>query len=246
MDEVKVKRLIVDVLHWIIIILSGMLIVFISVDTFNGINFLDNQRYMRFQLWTCIVFIADFFIELFLVDDRRHYLRTRWLFFLLSIPYLTIVHSLNLALTPEQLFYLRFIPLARGVLAMVIVVGAISQTKITSFLTSYLIIMAASIYLGSLIFLYREHPVNPMVNDFGSALWWACMTATTLGCDINPVTVTGKILGCVLSVGGIIMFPLFTVYITSLIQHYKDTHMLDLSVLKEKPDQKSEKTNEKS
>ena len=65
-----------------------------------------------------------------------------------------------------------------------------------------------------------------MVNDFGSALWWACMNATTLGCPIDPVTVTGKIIGCVVSVSGIIMFPLFTVYFTSLIRRYRQKNQI--------------------
>ncbi len=109
-------------------------------------------------------------------------------------------------------------------MAMTIVVGAISENKLTSFLMSYIVSLASFIYLGSLLFYYCESGVNTAVTDFGLALWWACMNATTLGCDIYPVTVTGKILGCILSVGGIIMFPLFTVYITALIRQYTKTH----------------------
>lgn len=207
-----------DALRWLIIALSVLLIVFISIDTFQGINFLESRAYMKFQLWVCVVFMADFFIELALASDKWRYLRHRWLYFLLSVPYLNLVAILHIPLTHEQLFFVRFIPLARGVLAMTIVVGAVSRNKLTSFLASYLVMLASFIYLGSLIFLYCESGVNPQVNDFGTALWWACMNATTLGCDIFPVTVAGKVLGCVLSVGGIVMFPLFTVYITSLIR----------------------------
>ena len=52
------------------------------------------------------------------------------------------------------------------------------------------------------------------------------MNATTLGCPIDPVTVTGKIIGCVVSVSGIIMFPLFTVYFTSLIRRYRQKNQI--------------------
>lgn len=210
----------VDAINFIIIVLSVLLIVFISVDTFNGVNFLENHSYMTFQFWVCMIFIADFFFGLSVSDSRLHYMRTHFLYLLLSIPYLNIFSLLNVGLTAEQLFFVRFIPLARGVMAMVIVVGAFSRNKLTSFLSSYILALAAFIYLGSLIFYYCESGVNPDVRDFGLALWWACMNATTLGCDIYPVTIPGKILGCVLSVGGIVMFPLFTVYITSLIRSY--------------------------
>ena len=168
--------------------------------------------------------IIDYFIELPLATDRWRYLRTHFIFFFLSIPFLNLIDLFHINLTSEQLFFVRFIPLARGVLAMTIVVGAFSRNKLTSFLSSYIVILASFIYLGSLIFFYCEQGANAMVTDFGTALWWACMNATTLGCDIYPVTIPGKILGCILSVGGIVMFPLFTVYITSLIRHYTHTH----------------------
>ncbi len=80
------------------------------------------------------------------------------------------------------------------------------------------------IYFSSLIFLNCEHPVNDMVPNYGAALWWACMDATTIGSDIYPVTVIGKILGVVLAALGMLMFPLFTVYITNWVQRYNKTH----------------------
>lgn len=217
----------IDLLHWVIIVLSVLLIVFISADTFKGINFLDDRFYMHFQFWVCMVFIADFFIELAVATDRWHYVRIRILYLLLSIPYLNLIGLLHIPLSQEQLFFVRFIPLARGVMAMVIVVSAFSRNRLTSFLSSYIVILASFIYLGSLIFFYFEEGLNPDVNNFGTALWWACMNATTLGCDIYPVTVAGKVLGCILSVGGIVMFPLFTVFITSLIRQYTRSHRSD-------------------
>lgn len=209
-------------MHWVIIILSVLLIVYISVDTFQGINFLKNRSYMTFQLWVCIVFIADFFIELAIAEDRWRYVRGHLLFLLLSIPYLNIIDSLGIPVSEADLFFVRFIPLARGVLAMAIVVGYISKNRITSLLASYIVIMLSVVYFSSLIFLYREQPVNPMVTNYGNALWWAFTTSTSVGCSINPMTVTGKILAVVVACTGITMFPLFTVYLTSLITRYRN------------------------
>lgn len=217
-------RALVDILHTVIIVLSVLLIVFISIDTFSGENFLQNAAYMRFQFWVCMVFVADFFIELALTarGSRWRYFRHRVLFLLLSVPYLSIVNSLGLVLDPEELFFVRFIPLARGVLAMAIVVGYISANRVTSLLASYIVVVAAVVYFASLIFLYREHGVNPAVTGYGQALWWAATTCTTLGCSINPMTPTGKVLAVAVAGTGIVMFPLFTVYFTSLIMRYKE------------------------
>lgn len=219
--KADVKNIVSDVMHWVIIILSVLLIVCISVDTFQGVNFLKNRSYMTFQLWVCIVFIADFFIELAIAENRWRYVRGHLLFLLLSVPYLNIIDSLGIPVSEADLFFVRFIPLARGVLAMAIVVGYISKNRITSLLASYVVIMLSVVYFSSLIFLYREQPVNPMVTDYGNALWWAFTTSTSVGCSINPMTVTGKILAVVVSCTGITMFPLFTVYLTSLITRYR-------------------------
>lgn len=220
--KADVKNIVSDVMHWVIIILSVLLIVYISVDTFQGVNFLKNRSYMTFQLWVCVVFIADFFIELAIAENRWRYVRGHLLFLLLSVPYLNIIDSLGIPVSEADLFFVRFIPLARGVLAMAIVVGYISKNRITSLLASYVVIMLSVVYFSSLIFLYREQPVNPMVTDYGNALWWAFTTSTSVGCSINPMTVTGKILAVVVSCTGITMFPLFTVYLTSLITRYRN------------------------
>ncbi|MDE6494629.1 MAG: two pore domain potassium channel family protein, partial [Duncaniella sp.] len=85
--KADVKNIVSDVMHWVIIILSVLLIVYISVDTFQGVNFLKNRSYMTFQLWVCIVFIADFFIELAIAENRWRYVRGLLLFLLLTVPY---------------------------------------------------------------------------------------------------------------------------------------------------------------
>lgn len=209
-----------DILNWAVLLLSVLLIAYISVNTFNDIPFLTDHRYMTFQLWVCIFFIFDFVVELILSDDRRRYFRHRWLFLFLSFPYLNVIEYFNIPLTPEEMYFARFIPLARGGLAVAIVAGYISTNKVTSMLASYLAIMIGFVYFGSLIFLEEESGVNPLVPDFGAALWWACLDATTLGSPINPVTPIGKIIGGVLACMGMLMFPLFTVFITDLVSRH--------------------------
>ena len=84
--------------------------------------------------------------------------------------------------------------------------------------TSYITMLMATVYFASLIFFVLEHKVNPMVTDYWSALWWAFMDVTTVGSNIYAVTPTGKILSVVLAALGMMMFPIFTVYVTSLVQ----------------------------
>lgn len=205
-----------DAMRVAVFVLSAMLIVYISYDTFTGRNFLENHRYMRFQLWVCVFFIVDFFYELAFADDKRRYLKTRWLFLLLSIPYLNIITSMHILVSPAELYWVRFVPLGRATMALAIVVGYISKNRISSLLASYLLILVAFIYFGSIIFFNAERGLNADVSGYWSALWWACMDATTIGCDIQPVTAVGKVVSAVLACMGVLVFPLFTVYVTSL------------------------------
>ena len=47
---------ILTVMNLMVLVLSGLLIFFISVDTFEEVNFLENHQYMVFQFWVCIFF----------------------------------------------------------------------------------------------------------------------------------------------------------------------------------------------
>lgn len=217
-DEL-LRRRILALLRWVILGLSIALIVFISIDIYNKVDFLENRFYMQFQYHVCMIFIADFFIELLLTPrgQRRQYLRHRWIYLVLSIPYLTIIYRYNIDVNAEILYWLRFIPLARGALALAIIYDYLSHNQMKSILAIYISILILVVYFASLIFFEREQPVNPPVSSYWEALWWSGMQATTLGCDIYPVTVIGKVLAVVLSIMGMIMFPLFTVYLTDMI-----------------------------
>lgn len=214
------KKYIKRVLYILVLGLSLGLIVYISIDTFTGVNFLENKNYMTFQLWVCIVFMIDFFVELFLAEDKLKYVRHRWFFLLLSIPYLNIINLWHVEFSAEALYFIRFIPLARGALALAIVIGYMTDNALSSLLLSYISITLSVIYFGSLIFFELEAPVNNMVPNYGAALWWAFMDATTIGSNIYPVTIVGKILAVILAGMGMMMFPLFTVYITNWVQRY--------------------------
>lgn len=201
----------------LVLALSVWLIVWISIDTFKNVDFLESSSYMNFQFWVCVFFALDFFIELYFAENKWRYFRRRILFLLLSIPYLNIIRNMDLQLSHDALYFIRFIPLARGALAMSIVIGYLSSNAITSLFISYLSILVMITYFCSLIFFQREMGVNPDIHSYWTALWWTAMNLTTVGCDISPVTPAGKIIAVVMPICGMIMFPLFTVYLTNYV-----------------------------
>lgn len=205
-------------LNRLMIVMSLVLVVYLSYDSFNHIDFHTDKGYLQFQFWVCTVFMADFIAEMALSTNKWHYFKKRWIVFVLSVPYLNIIHLLPWTLPVEAYYFIRFVPLARGALAMFIIVRAVTTNRLTGVFLSYSVLLIAIVYFGSLTFMELEQDINPQVGGFGSALWWACSDATTTGCDINPMTVGGKVIGCVLAIMGMIMFPLFTVFITTMIR----------------------------
>lgn len=81
----------------------------------------------------------------------------------------------------------------------------------------YIIWVITSVYFGSLVFFVEEHYINPLVASWWDALWWASLNITTVGCEISPMTATGKVLAIILSGEGLILFPVFTVYVTNAV-----------------------------
>lgn len=209
-----------DGLRWLVIALSAVLIVFISIDTFLQKPFLTNPVYMKFQFWMCIVFMAEFFVQAYLSGSGMRYVGRNILFLLVSIPYLNVIQELHVDLDPQELYYIRFVPLLRAAFAMAIVISYVSTNKIVGLFWSYVSIVLLSVYFASLIFFQEEGGINPGVPSYWSSLWWCCLEATTIGAPVNPLTVVGKVLAAVLSVMGVVTFPLFTVYLGNIVSRY--------------------------
>ena len=218
--EKNFKTKVSDALNLVVLVLATALIVFISIDTFTHRPFLSNPIYMRFQLLTCMVFVVIFFIQVALAERHWRYFGRNIFFLLVSIPYLNIISLFDLHLDAQQLYFIRFVPLVRAAFVMAMVIGYVSTSRIVGIFWSYVSIVVMMVYFASLIFLEQEQPVNPEINSYWSSLWWCALEATTIGAPVNPVTVVGKVLAAVLSVMGVIVFPLFTVYLSDIIKGY--------------------------
>lgn len=211
------RRTLLFVLHLVVLLLSVYLVVSISIDTFSGVD-IYGPRFLHTQFYICLTFILDFFVELALSHHKWRFLRNNFLFLLVSVPYLPIFHWFNMHFAPTTAYLIQFIPLVRGGYALALVVGWFTYNRATSLFFTYLITLAATVYFGSLVFYLFEHTANKLVTGYGDALWWALMDMTTCGCEISPTTYVGRVLGVVLAALGMMMFPIFTVFITSRIK----------------------------
>lgn len=203
----------------ILILLSCLLIVaVVSIEILNPLPLRVRQAFLTLQFWVCFVFLTDFFFRLATAEKPARFFVRHWFFLLVSVPYVNIAQWSGISLTPAMEWFLRIVPLLRGGYGVVIVVGWATRNRVTNLMVSYLIIMVALVWFSSLIFYEFERGVNPQVKHFSDAVWWALMHATMIGSNISPVTSVGRVLTFLVSLAGLMLFPIFTVYVSNKFQ----------------------------
>lgn len=206
---------------------SLVLVAFISYDTFRNVSFIENQQYLDAQFWICLLFLFDIVLEFFLAPKKWHYLLSHIFFFIIAIPYINILNFFDIELSGELLYIIRFVPMLRAAYVLAIITGALSGNRISSMFIAYIALLLVVVYFSSMMFYVEEHIINPDCTSYAQALWWSIMCMTTAGSYVGEYTVTGKILSVILSGGGLILFPVFTVYITHAVAGTPDDDSLE-------------------
>ncbi len=206
-------------LHLSAFMLSLLLVISISIDTFRGIPFYSDSNYLDLQFWICVLLIILFALEVYNADDSWRYFGRHIFFLLLIIPYLTLFDWFGVSLSTEMEFLFRFIPLVRGYIAFTVIAYALMRDLAAGLLITYIVVLFSFIYYCSLIFYVLEVNTNPMLHNFWDSLWYSCMTATTAGCNIQAVTTVGKVISVLLALSGMMLLPVFTVYLTNIIRY---------------------------
>lgn len=214
-------------LYILTIIASLILIADITIVDLPNIQKNLDVEPSQLQLWICIYFLIDFILLMLIADHKWQYFKRYFILLLLSIPYSNILTSYSIDLGSNLLYILKFLPIIRGVIAMILLINLLISNRITGLFIAYLSIFISIAYIQTLIFFLFESPQNPEVKSYYDVLWWASMTVTTLGSNIIPITGIGKISTAILAITGITIFPIFTVYITTMVQAWnneKDRH----------------------
>ncbi|TVQ52346.1 MAG: potassium channel protein [Phycisphaerales bacterium] len=202
-------------------------LILLYLEYSGRIEFWDQTTYLWVDTVLCLFMIAEWFILLWLVDDRRAYLKARWIDLLASLPLLLIARPLRIIRLLRVLRLLRGIALVRR--AMRPWEAAIDMTILkTAAIAATIVILCASLLVMDL---ERE---NSDLNTFGEALWWSVVTSTTVGYgDRVPLTPAGQFVAVLLMILGIGLFGTLAATLTSALTAGRSTEVSNEEVLAE-------------
>lgn len=195
----------------LIIILSVYVLVALTVSVFFQLPPETERLLDIIDNCICIFFIVDFVRNLYQAENKLNYMKWGWIDLISSIPTLEIFRV-------GRLFRLiRLLRILRAFKSTTILMKYVFKSKIKGTMQSATIVTLLLMIFSAISILLVEDVPGSNIKTADDALWWTFETITTVGYgDRYPVTLEGRIIGCILMIGGIGMFSLFTAYISSI------------------------------
>ena len=218
MDKEELQKERIDLLYQInelldfpLILLSILWLILIVVEFVYGLS-------LRLQTVVTVIwgiFIADFFIELYIAPKKKVYLKENWLVALaLFLPALRILRLFSGFRVLRVTIFVRSLNLARILSSFNRSIRTVRQAMRQRGL-EYVLLLTTFITVIGAAGMYSFE--RPGLNSYGDAFWWTAMIMTTIGSDYWPKTAEGRILAFLLSVYAFAIFGYITAALASLL-----------------------------
>lgn len=159
-----------------------------------------------------VIFAIDYITRFFLATQKWNFFKHNIFDLIAIIPFNAIFSVFRFFRVFRILRLAKITKLAK--LTRLIGVGGRLRNRASSFLHTngliYIIYLnIASIFLGAVCIYLLEKDIT--VHSFSDSIWWAFVTATTVGYgDISPSTTAGRIVAAVLMICGIGLISMLT------------------------------------
>ena len=188
------RRKTYEKLSGIPVFLLGSLFLVGLVEYASSSGDTDTGKWLMIVGW--VGFVIDLAIQWLLDADRRHFARRHW--FAILAVLIPIFRAFFV-------FYI-FIRLARGRTRL--------QSKI-QYYAAYLTILVITFGAVLVLEAERNYP-GSNIKTYGEAVWWACVTVTTVGYgDYTPVSPTGRAIATLMLFNGVAIISVITATISS-------------------------------
>ncbi len=167
-----------------------------------------------FDYGFCVLFLYDFFYELYHSKHRTRYFFTiGWLDLLSAFP---VIHEFRFVRIFRIFRIVRLIESYREFITF------IKFEKKSSIYALILVVISFIIVSTSFLVLYIEKDIGN-IQTAEDTLWWAYITVTTVGYgDYYPVTIPGKAVASVLIFTGFIAFGTVISYVNDRLRKIKN------------------------
>lgn len=152
------------------------------------------------------LFVAEFALRLFAAPDKSTHLRRHWMDAAALVPPIRALRALRL---------IRLIRVVSGAGRAGMSVPALAKHgAFVSLLTTWI---GLGIVLSLVVFTAERGDPGSNVNTPLDALWWGVGALTTVGSELFPVTVEGRLAAMLLTLAGAFVFSAITATITSFL-----------------------------
>jgi voltage-gated potassium channel len=203
----------------IVALLSLFSIALLSLTFFIESDSELNRLIHYYDFGLCLVFLYDFFVQLYKRKKRWKYFFTYgWLDLLSSIPVIYEFRYIRI---------FRVFRVLRIIKSLNILYKFIKTNKRASLYGLIVFSSTIILILSSTLVLYLEQDVGS-IKTAEDALWWSYITITTVGYgDLYPVTNEGRLAASVLILNGIAIFGALVSYMTSQVNIIKKKSTMD-------------------
>lgn len=136
-------------------------------------------QYIDFMI--CFVFLADFFVNLYVADSKREYMKWGWIDLISSIP---MVDELRWGRISR---IVRILRIFRTLKSVKIFINTIQKNKVQSLTFIVIFVVLISFSLCSSLILEYEKEYETGIKTASAALWWAFLNILNAKIAITQV-----------------------------------------------------------
>lgn len=177
-------------------------------------------QYIDFSI--CLVFLADFFVNLYKAESKLAYLKWGWIDFVSSIP---AIDPLRWGRVSRVIRILRFL---RTIKSLKILIKAIQQSKIESLTLIVLFVTFVSYSACAGLILEFEKDYNSTINSANAALWWAFLNIMNAKVSIEQaLSPEGIVVTIILNKIGLLLFAYFNAIIIAWLLNKRSNSVVE-------------------